>query len=117
MIQESKKIALEIAKIIDNKKGQNIDILDIHSISSFADYFVIANGMSVRQVKAIADEIEEKMKKHNVLLGHKEGYDNGRWILLDFIDVVVHLFIEEERNFYSIERVWKDASYISVDNL
>lgn len=117
MIQESKKIALEIAKIIDSKKGQNIDVLDIQKISSFADYFVIANGMSVRQVKAIADEIEEKMKQHGILLDHKEGYDNGRWILLDFIDVVVHLFIDEERSFYNIERVWRDASYISVDNI
>ncbi|QXM05909.1 ribosome silencing factor [Crassaminicella indica] len=117
MIETSKKIAFEIAKSIDNKKGQDIEILDIRNISSFTDYFVIAHGTSTRQVKAIADEIEDKMKENGVILDHKEGYASGRWILLDYINVVVHLFIEEERSFYNIERVWKDALHVNVDNL
>lgn len=116
MIETSRKIAFEIAKSIDEKKGQDINILDIRNISSFADYFVIAHGTSTRQVKAIADEIQKNMEEKGIQLDHKEGYDNGRWILLDYINVVVHLFIEEERNFYSIERVWNDALYVNVDN-
>ncbi|MCT4606357.1 MAG: ribosome silencing factor [Marinisporobacter sp.] len=117
MIETSRKIALEIARSIDDKKGQGIEILDIKNVSSFTDYFVVAHGTSTRQVKAMADEIEDKMKESGIILDHKEGYANGRWVLLDFINVVVHLFIEEERNFYSIERVWKDAVHVNVDNL
>ncbi|MFZ5969526.1 MAG: ribosome silencing factor [Bacillota bacterium] len=115
MLETSKKIALEISKIIDDKKGQDICILDIHRISSFADYFVIASGTSTRQVKAIADELDDKMKEHGLCLDHKEGYENGRWVLLDFLQVVVHIFLDEERTFYNLERVWKDAPYINVD--
>ncbi|MCT4621430.1 MAG: ribosome silencing factor [Marinisporobacter sp.] len=117
MVETSRKIALEIARSIDDKKGQGIEILDIENVSSFTDYFVIAHGTSTRQVKAMADEIEDKMKENGIILDHKEGYANGRWVLLDFINVVVHLFIEEERNFYNIERVWKDAVHVNVDNL
>ncbi|QZY57077.1 ribosome silencing factor [Crassaminicella profunda] len=117
MVETSRKIAFDIVKSIDDKKGQDIEILDIKEISSFADYFVIAHGTSTRQVKAIADEVEDQMKERGIILDHKEGYANGRWILLDFINVVVHLFIEEERNFYHIERVWKDAVHVNVDNL
>ena len=113
----SKNIALNIAKIIDDKKGQNIRVLDIQEISSFADFFVIANGNSTRQVKAIVDAIEDKMKELEIYMDHKEGYDNGRWVLLDYLTVVVHIFLEEERQFYNIDRVWKDASQVIVDSI
>ncbi|WP_053956987.1 ribosome silencing factor [Inediibacterium massiliense] len=113
----SRKIACGIAKYIDEKKGQDIRILDIKNISSFADYFVIAHGTSTRQVKAIADEIQDQLDKKGILLDHKEGYQEGRWILLDYIQVVVHIFIEEERSFYDIERVWRDAIVVDIDNL
>ncbi|HHY91125.1 MAG TPA: ribosome silencing factor [Clostridiales bacterium] len=117
MIQNSSQLAQQISKIIDKKKGQDICVMDIHAISSFADYFVIAHGSSVRQVKAIADEIQEEMQKQGVFLDHMEGYDSGRWILLDYLSVVVHLFVEEERRFYDLERIWKDAVTANIDNL
>ncbi len=117
MTEKSKKIALAIAKIIDEKKGKEIHILDIHGISSFTDYFVIAHGTSIRQVKALADEIEEQMIVQGIPLSHKEGYDSGKWILLDYVNVIVHLFLEEERNFYGIERVWKDGLQLDIDNI
>lgn len=115
MITDSKKLALEIAKIIDDKKGQDICVLNIEHVSSFADYFVIASGTSTRQVKAIADEIEDKLIEKGIFPHHKEGYDTGTWILLDYLSVVVHVFVEEERRFYHLERVWKDAIYESID--
>ncbi len=117
MIEASKNIALTIAKIIDDKKGQDIKILDIHKKSSFTDFFVIANGTSTRQVKAIADEVEDNLKEVGILLDHKEGHENGRWILLDYINVVVHIFLEEERHFYDIDRVWQDALRVSFDSI
>lgn len=117
MIEVSKKTALDIAKIIDDRKGIDIRVLDISKISSFTDYFVIATGASSRQVKAIVDEIEEKMKEQRIFLDHKEGYDHGRWVLLDYLNVVVHIFIQEEREFYNIERVWKDGIDVYIDNL
>ncbi len=117
MIEKSKQLALKIMKIIDDKKGQNIIIMDIHSISNFADYFIIAHGLSIRQVKAIADEIQKKMESQGIFFNHKEGYDSGKWVLLDYVNVVVHLFTEEERNFYSLERVWKDALTADIDNI
>lgn len=117
MTEASKKIALEIAQIIDAKKGQNIKILDIRDKSSFSDFFIIANGRSIVQVKALADHIEDKLEDKEIFLDHKEGYENGRWILLDYIHVIVHLFLEEERNFYDIDRLWKDAPSIPFDSL
>lgn len=116
MIETTKNIALIIAKIIEAKKGTNIRILDIQSISTFADYFVLANGTSTRQVKAIVDAIEDEMKELGIFMDHKEGYDNGRWVLLDFLSIIVHVFLEEERSFYNIDRVWKDAMEINIDS-
>lgn len=116
MIKTSIEIAKEIAKCIDDKKGQDIQILDIGSISGFADYFVIAHGTSTRQVKAIVDEIEEKLEEQDIFIDHKEGYTNGQWVLMDYNGVVVHIFMEEERSFYNIERLWKDAVNVSIDN-
>ncbi|AOT72777.1 ribosome silencing factor [Geosporobacter ferrireducens] len=115
MIGETKNMAIEIGKIADAKKGQDIVILDIRQISSFADYFVIASGTSTRHVKAIADEIEDQMKDKGFELNHKEGYDSGTWILMDYNTVIVHIFIEEQRSFYSIERVWRDATQLGID--
>lgn len=115
MIEESKKLALNIGKIIDEKKGQDIIILDIHQLSSFADYFVIASGTSIRQVKAIADEIEDRLQKNNIFINHKEGYESGTWVLMDYNSIIVHLFTEEQRSFYNIERLWRDAYQLTID--
>ncbi len=115
MIGESKNMAIKIGKIADDKKGQDLVILDIQRISNFADYFVIVSGTSTRHVKAIAEEIEDQMKEQGYDLNHKEGYDYGTWVLMDYSAVIVHVFIEEQRNFYNIERLWRDAPQLSID--
>lgn len=111
------KLLLETAyKAIDDKKGKNITVLNIGKLTTIADYFIIATGTSTTHVKAMADEVEEKIRELDFCLGHREGYNSGRWILLDYKDVVIHIFHEEDRSFYNIERLWGDAPRIDVDN-
>ncbi|HWI52615.1 MAG TPA: ribosome silencing factor, partial [Symbiobacteriaceae bacterium] len=97
----------------DEKKGKDVRILDIRSISSVADYFVICTGTSATHVRAIVDFVEEKLTEFGLRLHHMEGYQNGRWILLDFSDVVVHVMQAEERSFYNLERLWGDAPEVA----
>ena len=114
MKKEILDLAFKITKHIDNKLGEDTTILDISEISSICDYFIITSAQSARQVKAIADEIEDELKKQEIFIFHKEGYDSGRWILLDYGDIVVHIFHQEDREFYNIERIWKDAKAINL---
>lgn len=98
----------------DDKKGKDVKILDIRSISTVADYFVICSGTSTTHTRAIADNVEEKLAGMGLKLHHMEGYENGRWILLDFVDVVVHVFHGDERGFYNLERLWGDAREVAM---
>lgn len=107
-------IAYDIGSAAANKKAKDIRILDIRGISPIADYFVICSGGSSIQVRAIADEIEEKMVEQQLQPLHKEGYDSARWILLDYGNVIVHIFHQEDREFYDLERLWADAEAISI---
>ncbi|GAB6088012.1 ribosome silencing factor [Alkaliphilus crotonatoxidans] len=102
---------------IEDKLGEDIIVLDLSKVSSICDYFVIASAASSRQVKAIADEVEDQLTKIGVNLSHKEGYHTARWILMDYGDVVVHLFHEEDRAFYNIERIWRDALTVNIDKI
>lgn len=88
------------------KKGIDIKVLDINGLSSIADYFVIVSGNSVRQVSALADEIEEKMDEKGINLENIDGKTTSRWILLDYGDIIVHVFHKDEREYYDIERLW-----------
>ena len=88
------------------KKGIDIKVLDIKGLSSIADYFVIVSGNSVRQVSALADEIEEKMDEKGINLENIDGKTTSRWILLDYGDITVHVFHKDEREYYDIERLW-----------
>ncbi|MDF2547074.1 MAG: rsfS [Anaerosolibacter sp.] len=117
MHRESREMAMSIVKAIDEKKGRDIALLNIQHVSSFADYFVIAHGTSTTHAKAIADAVVDKLEEIGIILDHKEGYNDGTWILLDYMSVVVHVFIEDERYFYNLERVWKDATFENVDIL
>ena len=102
--------ARKIIEIADLKKAYDIELIKIGDVSSITDYFVICTGNSELQVKAIADEIEFKMKeKEEITPSHIEGYQTAGWVLLDYDDVVVHIFNKESRAFYSLERLWKDA--------
>lgn len=108
----SKDLALLAAKAIDEKKGRDIAILQLEELSLITDYFVISTGGSRVQTQAIADNVEEKMEQAGSRLYRREGYPEGRWILLDFGSTIVHIFQEEERQFYNLERLWADAPKI-----
>jgi len=114
---EPKELLKEICKIADSKMAGDIEILDIRELTGIADYFVIANANSAPQIRAIAEEIEVKMKEKGETPISTEGYNASSWLLLDYGDVVVHLFREETRAFYNIERLWSDAPRIDVKEL
>ena len=112
----SKTFAEKIANLIFNKKGYDVTILDLRNLASFADYFVICSADSDTQVKAIADEIDKNLKDEGIKCWHKEGYMALRWVLLDYVDVVVHIFKKESRDFYNIEKLWGDAPSFIVED-
>jgi ribosome-associated protein len=98
---------------IDRKKGEQVNILDVRGVSSFTDFFIICQGANRRQNQAICDEIVETLKKKSKLKPlHVEGYDHAEWILIDYIDLVVHIFSGEARQFYKIEKLWSDGVQI-----
>lgn len=102
--------AHEIMSILEDKKAKNIEIVDLEGKTILADRFVIATGTSVTHIRALSGEVEQIMKeKHQIVPGHIEGYNTGRWILMDYADVVVHIFHAEDRDFYSLEKLWRTA--------
>ncbi len=104
-------------KALDDKLAIDIKVLEIKGISSLADYFVIASGNNPNQLRAMADEVDEQLFKAGFRLKHSEGMGAKNWILMDFGDIVVHLFNKENRGFYDIERIWGDAKVIPEDKL
>ncbi|NDO46533.1 ribosome silencing factor [Clostridium sp. ASF356] len=92
--------------------GEDIKVLDLKGISNIADYFVIASGNNVNHLRAMADEVEQKLFKVGVKLHHSEGYSVATWILLDFGNILVHLFNKEQREFYSLDHLWGDAKNV-----
>lgn len=99
---------------VDDKLGQDIAVINIGKVSSLCDYFVIATGGSQRQVKAIADSVEDAMSEMGYEPRGKEGKESQQWILLDYGDIMVHVFDEENRGFYNLEKLWKDAPYVDM---
>ncbi len=108
------RIAVEA---LEDKKGQNIRILDISEISPLADYFIIASGTNRNQVQALSDNVEDALGKAGYKSGRTEGYNSANWILLDFSDIVVHIFDEENRGFYNLERLWTDGKPVEKEDL
>ena len=106
---ESKIIVDKVFGILGEKKAKNIESIDISKISSLADYFIICSGTSSTHIKALSDELEDKMSELGLNCFHKEGYVSARWILLDYGEIVVHIFHEEDRSFYNLERLWLDG--------
>ena len=100
---------LDMAKILAAKKGEDVVVLDVNHLTIIADYFVIASGRSTTHVKSLCDELEEELGKKGIFPKRKEGYNEARWIVLDFSDILVHIFHYEEREFYNIERLWTDG--------
>ena len=114
---ESRELAKIAYNALDEKKGINISIIDISEISTLADYFIIAGGNNENQVKELANSVEEEMYKVDCKPKHIEGFDNANWILMDFSDIIVHVFNEEDRLFYDLERIWRDGKHLEVTDL
>ena len=108
------EIAQLAATAAEEKKAQGVTVLDIRGLSVFADYFVICHGNSQTQVQSIAAGIKDKILESDIELKGMEGYQDARWVLIDLGDVVVHVFHKDDREFYSLERLWGDARQVNV---
>ncbi len=108
------KIAVNAA---DDKKAYDLVALDISGIASFADYFLLCTGDSSRQMQAIADEVEQRLKTVGIRPSHVEGYQNAEWILLDYMDLVIHIFSKNARAYYDLERLWRDGKKLDTSKL
>ena len=109
----SYELARQTARLLDSKKAENISVIKIDAISSLADYFVIATGRGSTHVRSLSDELEEKLKEQGVTPARIEGYRSDSWILLDYANVVVHIFTQEARDFYELDRLWTDGTKVS----
>ncbi|MFY0546253.1 ribosome silencing factor [Brevibacillus sp. H7] len=113
MVKTVEDLARLVAKAAEDKKAENLVIMDISKQSIIADYFMICHGNNERQVQAIVNEIRNQAHKHGYNVRGIEGAEEGRWVLVDLEDVVVHVFHREEREFYNLERLWADAKIVS----
>ena len=100
-----------------DKKAEDIVVLDLRSADGFTDYFVICTGQNARQIKAIADAVEEALRRDHVKPAHVEGYGHAEWVLLDYFDFIVHVFGKETRTFYGLERLWGSATPVDVSSV
>ena len=117
LMNQSREMARIAYNALSDKKGEDIKIIDITEISVLADYFLIANGSSDSQVSALVDNVEEELHKAGYVLKQREGQASGSWVLLDFGDIIVHVFDRENRLFYDLERIWKDGKIINSEEL
>lgn len=106
---EPKALALQIARILDEKGANDIDILEVSHLTSITDYFVIANGRNIQAVRSLAEDVEEKLSEQGIDPRRKEGERESKWIVLDYAHVIVHIFHPDERKYYNIERLWQDG--------
>lgn len=109
---------IEVAvKALDSKRAENIQVIGIRDLTVIADYFIIANGTSTTQTKALADEVEYQLKELGKAPERTEGYQGANWIVLDYGDIVVHVFYKETRQFYNLERLWSDGESVDISHL
>jgi ribosome-associated protein len=113
----SKQIVKTAVDAMLDKKAGDVKILDISHISVIADYFIIADGENARQIQAIVDNIEEKLAEAGAENPRIEGYNTATWILLDYNDVIIHIFNREDRLFYDLERIWRDGKEVSIEEM
>jgi ribosome-associated protein len=114
-----KRLTGDVARAVKaalDKKAQDVVVLDLRGTPAFTDFFVLCSGQNQRQVKAIADAVEEALRAAKVRPAHVEGYDRAEWILMDFFSFIVHVFAPQTRQFYSLERLWGDAERIEVSD-
>jgi ribosome-associated protein len=115
-MNRSRELALVAAQAASSKKAMDIAILDVSTLIGITDYFVICSGNTERQVKTIVDEIERRLREDGVKPYRREGEREQRWVLVDYLDVVVHVFHQEDRDFYNLERLWSDAPVVPFDD-
>lgn len=116
-MNQSKDIAKIAYNALDSKKAEDIKVIEIGNISVIADYFIIANGTNSSQVKALVGEVEDALGKNGYNLKRREGTNSSTWILLDYGDVIIHIFSKEDRLFYDLERIWRDGKNITKEEL
>jgi ribosome-associated protein len=117
MIMESREMAKLAIRALEDKKGEEIRVIDISQVSVLADYFIIASGSNRSQVQALSDNVAEVLGRAGVDAKQVEGYETANWILLDFNDVIVHIFDQENRLFYDLERIWRDGKIVEAENI
>lgn len=116
-MNESKKMALLAVEALEDKKAEDITIIDISEVSVLADYFIITDGSNRNQVQAMADSAEEALGRAGYDAKQIEGYQSANWILMDYKDIIVHVFSKEDRAFYDLERIWRDGKQITKEDL
>lgn len=116
-MEQAKQMVKLAYQALEDKKGEDIRVIDISEISVLADYFLIANGNNANQVNALVDSVEEELSKAGFEVKQREGYGLGNWVLLDFGDIIVHVFDKENRLFYDLERIWGDGKAVEIENL
>jgi len=114
---ESREKALEVARVAFDKKAKDILILDLKGLTIFADYFVICSGESTTHVRAIAEGVEERLNRAGIMPRGIEGLNYSHWVLMDYGDVILHIFEEATRGFYELEKLWLDAKIIPLSEL
>ena len=113
----SKEMAKMAISALEEKKAEDLKVIDISNISVIADYFIIASGKNRNQIQALCDEVEEKLGRAGYPVKQIEGYDTANWVLMDFRDIIVHIFDNENRLFYDLERIWKDGQEVNAADL
>ena len=113
----SKELAKLACDALDDKKALEIKVINIENVSTLADYFIIASGTNHNQVQAMADNVDETLGRAGYEPKQIEGYQNANWILMDYRDIVINIFDEENRLFYDLERIWRDGTVVEVEDL
>ena len=113
---ESREVAVAAARAAATKQAEGVAILDVHGLIVITDYFVICSGGTERQVRTIVEEVEKALREIGRKPVRREGETEGRWVLLDYVDVVVHCFAQEEREYYDLERLWRDAPRVGFED-
>lgn len=116
-MDNSRKMTKLAITALEDKKAEDIRIIDITEVSVLADYFIIASGSNASQIQALTDNVEEKLGRAGYHIKQVEGYDNANWVLMDFGDIIVHIFDKENRLFYNLERIWRDGKAVEVSEL
>lgn len=114
---EIKEKLKKIVQVLDQKKAEDIEVLGISDLTILADYFVIANGTSTTHTKTLADEVEYQLSQAGVKPTRTEGHNGSNWIVIDYSDIIVHVFYKDTREFYQLERLWADGEHIDISDM